>query len=103
MLQRSLPGCWQLFCLDGVATIHDFVNIHRAGHNFYPIKKEKKITMLARLPFVAPFCASGTVFGSSHGVFLSANLKNLTLREGKPLTKDHTARNREAELGSKFV
>lgn len=77
MLQRSLLGCWQLFYLHCVAVVHNFVKIHKAGHNFYPIKKKKeqKIITLAWLPFIVPFYIEGTVLGRSQ-VFLSANLTN---------------------------
>lgn len=50
MLQGSLPGCWQLFYLDWVVVVHNFVKVHRARHNFHPRgggRRGEHIIMLA--------------------------------------------------------
>lgn len=55
--------------------VHNFGKMHKAGHNFYPIKKKKKI-ILAWLSFIVLFYVPGTVLCTSP-VFLSADPTNI--------------------------
>lgn len=102
MLQRSLLGCWQLFCLYWVAVIPICVKIHKAI-NKYP---KKKILILGWLPFIMSFYVPGTMQGTSH-IFLSTNRNVLfpfhyrRIRfSGKAshLTKDHIAINSRGKI-----